>query len=126
MMLIDEEELVEGMDVLPFVRCVICHGIPVRPKHCKKCHCMSCESCLKKLPKKGPTSDFPFKFKQCPACKHDPEETSAGNWIGMKTMPMNKILKQLSLEKMKFHHKCIRNPKKELTTTEKWQIENPE
>ena len=73
--------------ILDVFSCLICYKIPVDTLECEKCDSLFCKKCIHEYIKNNRYA--------CPKCK---QET--------KYLPINRILKQITQEALKFNHNC--------------------
>ena len=79
-------------DVLETFNCMICFNIPIDPIECSKCDVLFCKKCIEKYK----TAASYSSSRKCPKCREM-----------LETRPMNRKLKEMTLETLKFEHRCI-------------------
>ena len=105
---IDQDEVVEGQEVLDQFKCVICLSIPIDPRECGTCNNFVCTACLRDY-EHGIFA--PYEGTKCPVCKEKAD-----------FRPINKNLKKLFVMKLRFRHVCKRRSQDELTPLEKFKL----
>ena len=83
----------EFRDVLETFNCMICFNIPIEPMECSKCDVLFCKKCIDKYKQNSSYS----QSKKCPKCRESFEIRS-----------MNRKLKEMTIETLKFEHRCLR------------------
>ena len=91
---IDCDEICTGAEFKDIIKCAICFGVVIEPKECKNCNSLFCNECIQEYQKNNSGKGFSLN---CPSymCRKP-----------MLMQPINRMLKNITLERMTFKHTC--------------------